>query len=609
MLIIDPGGYSPFGPVKWLVVSALITGAAAFGLSGKVVVHARAIQLWGLFLAWASLSAVLGVDRFHAWLGTPTRRFGVLTWVLCALGFLLGHQVVLKRQADLIHKAFTVAGLGLGLYALAEAMGIAPIDLQQFSSRLGSTYGSPAYLGAISALLFPLLVGVTTAFEHRWRTAGWLASVLVLFGAMASGTRAAWVGLAVAGALVAVVARQLLALRPNRLLGALLLVVVVFLASPVGTRTRDAFDFAEGISVSRIDEWTVGLDTLAKRPFSGAGPEGYRIVFAESVSEEYSQTYGRKVAVDRAHNGLIDIAVTTGIPGLLLMVALLAILGRAVMTAFRSRDPVLVGTAAALVSYFVQQQFLFPVAEIEPLAWLLAGMLVVRVAQSNEFATWHPSPRSVRVLAGSVSVVAIVLGGLDVAANRSAGAALESAARSEFSRASELADRAANMRGDSITYASVGAEVNRLANTPATIEAALEHNARGLKISPRDPGLLAGRGSLLLTKARLDGSEESAHEAIGHWEALAIGDPNNGVFQLQLGAAYANAQIWVLAEAAWLRSSYLSPTEIEPHLNLGTLYLVTNELDKARDHLAIAESIEPDNPMVTLLREEISEQS
>ena len=112
-----------------------------------------------------------------------------------------------------------------------------------------------------------------------------------------------------------------------------------------------------------------------------SGPEGYRVVFGESVTQSYAQTYGREQIVDRAHNGLLDIGLTIGVPGMVLMIILFFVVGRVVFEAFRSRDPILVGIGAALLAYLVQQQFLFPVAEIEPLkTW----------ASINTSATFSP---------------------------------------------------------------------------------------------------------------------------------------------------------------------------------------------------------------------------
>lgn len=610
VLAMDPQGLSPFGPIKWLVVSTLLPVAAIMATSGKVVLHKNAMLAWLLLIGWAVLAAVLGVDKFHAWFGTPTRRFGVHAWLLCACAFAIGHQVVLKRQGELVHKAFVVAGLGLGLYGLLEALGAAPVELTQFPTRLGSTYGSPAYLGAASALLFPAIVGISTSFEGRWRSASYVSAAAVLFAALASGTRAAWVGLAAAVLVVIAVGRRVLALKPGLVAMGMLVAVVTLFVTPVGSRLVDAVDLSQGTSRGRLAEWGVGVDAVAQRPFSGAGPEGYRIVFSESVSETYAQTYGREQIVDRAHNGLIDIAVTLGVPGAVLFLGLVLIIGKVVFSSFRSRDPVLIGTGAALLAYLVQQQFLFPIAEIDPLAWFLAGMLVVRVAEPQEFLSWSQPTPAVRTLLlvglAALAGAALVFGVLDVMASRSADKALAAASAGEFAEAAELASDAGRLRPDSITYAAVQAEVNRLANTAPGLDAALEANSQGLRYSPRDPGLLAGRGALYLARARIDQGEAAGTIAVQFWERLAEDDHNNGRFQLQLGAAYSQVREWELAESAWTRSSELSPRSVEAVVNLGLLFTAQGRVQEARMQLAKAQAIAPQHAAVQQLEDAVS---
>lgn len=606
VLALDPRGYSPFGPIKWSFAITLLAAAAAAGVSGKVVVHRTAMRLWALIIGWTVLSAVLGVDKFHAWVGTPTRRFGVVAWVLCMFAFVLGHQIVLKRQGELVHKALIVAGLGLGVYAVGEALGAAPVELAQFSSRLGSTYGSPAYLGAATALLFPILLGISATFEGPWRFAAYSSAVAVLFASLGSGTRASWVGLGFAALMVVAVAPRVLVLKPSLLFGGIGLALAAVIATPVGSRLSDALDFSQGTSRGRLDEWQVGLSALAKRPFSGAGPEGYRVVFGESVTQTYAQTYGRDQIVDRAHNGLLDIGLTIGIPGMLLVVVLFVVVGRVVFEAFRSRDPMLVGTGAALLAYLVQQQFLFPVAEIDPLAWFMAGMLMVRIADSDQFTTWKPSSgRQGLAFTGAlvaIGLLAGVLGFREVEADAKASDALAAASQANFTEAQNLAWRAGDLRPDSTKIAAVQSEVFRLSGDHAGLEWALEANARGLQYSPRDPGLLAGRGALLLASARLDESLAAYLPALAHWESLVVTDPNNGRFQLQLGVAYAGAQQLSSAEQAWIRAATLSPKSVEARVNLGLLYAGAGQFDKASEQLNLATEIDPDHPGMERLR-------
>lgn len=91
MLAVDPGSLSPFGPAKWWAVSTLALTAVAGALwrerrPGEVGLFARTgkplVVAWGAFAGLLALAASTGPDRLYAWIGTPERNFGVLTWLL-----------------------------------------------------------------------------------------------------------------------------------------------------------------------------------------------------------------------------------------------------------------------------------------------------------------------------------------------------------------------------------------------------------------------------------------------------------------------------------------------------------------------------------------------
>ena len=95
---VDPGGYAPFGSAKWLAVTVLVLAAAAVALArGAVVAERRTLWLWVALLGWVTLSALVGLDRWYALLGTPERHAGVVLWVLCALAFVVGQRAAVYR--------------------------------------------------------------------------------------------------------------------------------------------------------------------------------------------------------------------------------------------------------------------------------------------------------------------------------------------------------------------------------------------------------------------------------------------------------------------------------------------------------------------------------
>ena len=75
---------------------------------------------------------------------------------------------------------------------------------------------------------------------------------------------------------------------------------------------------------------------------------------------------------------MLDVTLAGGVLAGLLYVALLACALRHAWRALSRRDPLDVALGAAVIAYVVQQQFLFPLAELDPILWVLVGMLVAR---------------------------------------------------------------------------------------------------------------------------------------------------------------------------------------------------------------------------------------
>ena len=84
---------------------------------------------------------------------------------------------------------------------------------------------------------------------------------------------------------------------------------------------------------------------------------------------------------DRAHSAPLDLAAAGGLPAALLYVPL--VVGVAVVAVRRMRSGVLMAAlAAAVVAYLVQQVLLFPIAELDPILWLAAGVLLATTPSS-----------------------------------------------------------------------------------------------------------------------------------------------------------------------------------------------------------------------------------
>ena len=542
MLAVDPWGWYPFGPLKWALVSALGVAGAALVLRDRLLRVDRPVALAALALvAWLALAAALGEDPLYAWIGTPERRFGVLTWALCALLLAVGSSLDADRDGPVLVRGLLVAGLGVGAVATAEALGWEP-EVLDVGSRLTGTFGSSAYLGAGTALLLPIAVGVAlgvvpdanpstthrvpVALRRRARGVAWVASALLTIACLGSGARAAWVGLA-ASALIAghAVREQVFAaVRAHRrrvALGAAAAVVVtigVLALSPVGSRLADLTDDDSAGGRGRLDEWAVAVDVVADHPLVGVGPEGYRTVFHEHVDRAYAVEHGREVQPDRAHDGPLDLAVAGGLPALLAWFVLAACVGRAIWSALRDGPGWQRGLAAGLVAHWVGQLRFFPVVELEPVAWLLAGLVVAAARTPRDLARAHASrvqpirARTRGVVVGRLAVgavAAVVSGATEIVADHRADDAAAALARGDGRAAADAAESAADLRPDVVRLQLLAARAALAADQG--FQAALGHVDEALDVAPHDPvaelarlTYLVGRAEATRTAAHID---------------------------------------------------------------------------------------------------------
>ncbi len=590
MLAVDPAGWFPFGPVKWLAVSTLVlAGAAAlWSVTPLRVPRSLGLALLVLLAAMAAAAAV-GEDPLYAWIGTPERRFGVVGWALCVLAMAAGcslggncqekssagdgdaGQFARRRGRDgtpapqhAVAAGLAVAALGVGGVATVEALGWEPPVLDA-GGRLTGTFGSAAYLGAAAALLLPVVIGVATDRSQplAWRRAAALAGPLLAVTVLGSGARAAWVGLVTAALWSAWARRGALLGSPRRSVGlavaGAVASVLLVVATPLGSRLVAITDPDAPGGQGRVDEWRVATAVLAEHPLTGVGPEGYRVAFADGVDAAYERDHGREVQPDRAHSGPLDVALAGGLPGLAAWLAAVLIVGGAVRRALRWGSGWVVGAAAALVAHLAGQLFLFPVVELEPVAWLLGGLLVA-AAPSRPRRDLAAAPGGVRTTAvvvpllvvgllGVLALVGLVGGAAEIVADRRAGDASDALATGSYRHAADRARSALDLRPDVLRLHLLAARAAVAAEEG--LHVGIRHLDDALDLSPGDPIALRQRVELLVARAAATQVPVHVDAARDELRRLLVDDPNNRLLWRQAavladvtgdGAAFKDAQ-------------------------------------------------------------------
>jgi putative inorganic carbon (HCO3(-)) transporter len=260
---------------------------------------------------------------------------------------------------------------------LAAGMGAAWCYKQHFMEGAERAWGvglDPNYEALSMVMMIPLAAWMGRA-EGRllWRTVGTLIAVSLAGATFLTQSRGGLIALAVVGVAALLRARRKPAVRCALLVafGALLALApaglwqrfesIRLLGSPVNGD--------ETAAQARLELFVAGLGMVESHPLLGVGLDGFK-----AAAPSYDRRLRESGTQYIAHNTYLQVAAETGLPGLLLFVALMAAgFGNCRAAGRCARDPALAGFAAAirlaLLAYAVAGLFL--TAEFVVWYWLL----------------------------------------------------------------------------------------------------------------------------------------------------------------------------------------------------------------------------------------------
>jgi O-antigen ligase len=176
--------------------------------------------------------------------------------------------------------------------------------------------------------------------------------------------------------------------------GVLVLPIVALLALMVlpgsfRERLASAFDPAHPSNVERVNMWTAGVRIVRDHPWTGVGDIGLGEIYARY------RPPGAREQASHLHDNLIMIAVTLGIPGALIVIALfvriLMLLVQNARTLATTRGPprgLALGSLAGVVGFLVMGIFEWNLGDAEAamMLWFVIGLSIAaaRMAEDGE---------------------------------------------------------------------------------------------------------------------------------------------------------------------------------------------------------------------------------
>lgn len=367
---LGAGAYVPTEPllagVLVLFIFKLLSGKS---IDSRIFSHPISIVIY-LMLGWmffTSITSELPLVSFKFLL--------VKLWFVASFFFLLAH--VFKREANM--RNFMLVYLfplfGVIVYTVIRHAGYG------FDKDAGHWVMEPFFkdhtsYGAVLAMYFPILIGLLLrkSSNNLMRALLLIGLLILTAGIVLSYTRAAWVSLIGAGVLL--IAMLLRIRLVTLVVVSLSLVSFVWFAQDELLMTLernkqdssdDLQEHVESISnvssdasnLERLNRWNSALAMFEERPLVGWGPGTYQFVYAPfQRSSDLTIISTNNADGGNAHSEYLGPLSEQGLPGMLLVLALLVVVTR---TAFRlaysrrNRDLKLIIYSAwlGLVTYFV----------------------------------------------------------------------------------------------------------------------------------------------------------------------------------------------------------------------------------------------------------------
>jgi O-antigen ligase len=319
---------------------------------------------WVLFLLSAVISTVTSLSPLTSLRGRADNPAGLLTLLSYAVLF-FAVRLLCRHGADARRclAALVLAGVLAAGYALVQYAGLDPVTWTGVSQvgdyfRPFGTVGHANMLAAFVVAVLPLAV----YFAGRaWRQRRWAALAVVAGGGVAmvaavgvALSRAAYLGLA-AVVLVLVTALVLSARRLAPAAAVALAVLVLPLAVLVLNRHHPQLaPVWERLGAASQDEarqeiWRAALALFWEKPRCGQGLDTFGLAFASHRTARFALLEWYHTPT-HAHNELLQVLATQGLPGLLAVLVMLAGLGQSAWRACRRPDGLDRGLVAALMA-------------------------------------------------------------------------------------------------------------------------------------------------------------------------------------------------------------------------------------------------------------------
>jgi len=349
------------------------------------------ISLFIYFILLAA-SVYAAENKVFAIIGVPGRWEGLVTITLYMFLFITARLYLVPDEG--LFKIILVTAIIVSIYGILQTMNFDPFPRdvlrENWSSRAFSTMGNPNFLGSYIVLIIPTSIYF---YIIKKNITGLTAYAILFYCLLSTGTRGAWLG--TIASIMAFAAIHYMYFRYSKgefTRYIILLVITILLLALYNFNTEGAFidrflsiardanefltkgDRADYSGANRGFIWKRVAELIKKRPLAGYGIENLGEAFKKYYTKDMIELWNEVRYLDKAHNEYLHIAVTSGIPSLLVYLTFISqIILKGLFRLKNCKTALLI--LSSVIGYMTAAFFNISVVSVAYVYWIFLGLL------------------------------------------------------------------------------------------------------------------------------------------------------------------------------------------------------------------------------------------
>lgn len=318
------------------------------------------------------------------------RQQGLLQYLFYFSFVLLSFGLITKKKYFLMLIYWIIGGaLLVSVVGIFEKLGFNLLNYTVFDEGIASTLGHPSFLGAFIVMTIPLTIVyffLAKSSLHRQITlVAILIQILALYFTQTRGAMVAFIGSVVFSGIVI-----LIKYKKKRMLYSSLILIVLVVGIIIGTGYhKELVNFETGSGALRVLWAEQTIDAIGQKPLLGYGLEMQEDVLVRHYDPIQGVYSFYNLLTDRVHNEFLDIALTTGVVGLITYLVLIVYtFYRAIKYYLSSKDSsqsfIVLGLMSGLFAYLLQGMFSFSVTALCLYFWLFICLIFIIINYKDD---------------------------------------------------------------------------------------------------------------------------------------------------------------------------------------------------------------------------------